>query len=114
MAESLPFSRGSPAGKQDLVLGSIEEEFQVMTSGWRKAITALLLASAGAALLPVPASAQESADARLRRIESEIRALQRTVFPGGDGRYFTPEVDTARPLQPQTTNAPSTSTMRRA
>ena len=82
-----------------------------MTSGWRKAITALLLASAGAALLPVPASAQESADARLRRIESEIRALQRTVFPGGDGRYFTPEVDTARPQQPQTTNAPSTSTM---
>jgi len=82
-----------------------------MTSGWRKAITALLLASAGAALLPVPASAQESADARLRRIESEIRALQRTVFPGGDGRYFTPEVDTAQPQQTQTVNAPSSSTM---
>jgi TolA-binding protein len=85
-----------------------------MTSGWsatRKAITALLLASAGAALLPAPASAQESADARLRRIESEIRALQRTVFPGGDGRYFTPEVDTAQPQQPQTVNAPSNSTM---
>jgi len=82
-----------------------------MTSGWRKAITALLLASAGAALLPVPAIAQESADARLRRIESEIRALQRTVFPGGDGRYFPPEVDTAQPQQTQTVNAPSSSTM---
>jgi TolA-binding protein len=85
-----------------------------MTSGWsatRKAITTLLLASAGAALLPAPASAQESADARLRRIESEIRALQRTVFPGGDGRYFTPEVDTARPQPPQTVNAPSSSAL---
>jgi TolA-binding protein len=85
-----------------------------MTTRWnapRKAITALLLASAGAALLPVPASAQESADARLRRIESEIRALQRTVFPGGDGRYFTPEVDTAQAQPPQTVNAPSSSAM---
>jgi TolA-binding protein len=85
-----------------------------MTSGWnatRKAITVLLLASAGAALLPAPASAQEDTNTRLRRIESEIKALQRTVFPGGDGRYFTPEVDTARPQQPQAVNTPSSSAM---
>ena len=74
-----------------------------MTSGWhttRKAITGLLLASVATALLPGPAAAQDN-DARLRRIESQINALQRTVFPGGDGRYFTPEVDTSQP-QPQT------------
>ena len=78
-----------------------------MTSGWngrvvdfgRKTITGLLLAGVATALLPGPAAAQD--DARLRRIESEIKALQRAVFPGGDGRYFTPEVDTSQPQPPQ-------------
>jgi len=72
-----------------------------MTSGWhttRKTIAALLLAGV-AMTLPGPAAAQDS-DARLRRIESQINALQRAVFPGGDGRYFTPEVDTSRPQTP--------------
>jgi len=72
-----------------------------MTSGWhttRKTIAALLLAGVAMAL-PGPAAAQDS-DARLRRIESQINALQRAVFPGGDGRYFTPEVDTSRPQTP--------------
>lgn len=76
-----------------------------MTSGWnatRKTITGLLLAGFAATLLPVPVSAQEDANARLRRIESEVKALQRAVFPGGDGRYFTPEVDTSQPQRPQT------------
>lgn len=53
------------------------------------------LASALGALLTtsIPAAAQdENADARLRRIESEVRALQRKVFPGGDGRLFEPEI----------------------
>ncbi len=72
-----------------------------MTSGWRKALTGVLLAGVGTAMLPVTAAAQ-SDEARLRRIEAELRALQREVFPGGDGRFFTPEVDTARPqAQPQ-------------
>src|SRR5690606_5139192 len=51
--------------------------------------------AAGLAVLvtPVAAGAQaESDEARLRRIESEVRALQREVFPGGDGRFFTPEI----------------------
>lgn len=48
-----------------------------------------------AMLLPMPAAAQD--DARLRRLEAEVRALQRAVFPGGDGRYFTPEVVTPAP-----------------
>jgi TolA-binding protein len=79
------------------------EELQAMTSGWnttRKTISGLLLASVAVALVPSPAAAQDS-DARLRRIESQINALQRAVFPGGDGRYFTPEVDTSQP-PPQT------------
>jgi TolA-binding protein len=75
-----------------------------MTSGWhttRKMIAGLLLASVAMAL-PGPAAAQDN-DARLRRLESQINALQRAVFPGGDGRYFTPEVDTSRPQTPTPT-----------
>jgi TolA-binding protein len=78
----------------------------------RKTITALLLAGMSmTALLPVPAAAQD--DARLRKIESELKALQRAVFPGGDGRYFAPEVDTATPQQarPSSSTAPSGSAL---
>jgi TolA-binding protein len=77
-----------------------------MTSGWRKAFTGLLLAGIGTAMVPVSAAAQ-SDDARLRRIESELRALQRAVFPGGDGRFFNPEVDTAQPQQQPQVGTPS-------
>lgn len=39
-----------------------------------------------------PALAQDSAaDTRLRRLEAEVRALQRKVFPG-DGKTFAPEI----------------------
>jgi len=61
-----------------------------------KATTRLLALALGAATLatsPVPAMAQdEGPEARLRKIESEIRALQRNVFPGGDGRFFEPQI----------------------
>jgi TolA-binding protein len=54
-----------------------------------------VLAMAGAAL---PASAQDgSTEARLKKAETEIRALQRKVFPGGDGKYFEPEITAAQP-----------------
>ena len=64
----------------------------------RKAIAALALA--GCFALAAPAAAQ-SDDARLRKIEAEVRALQRAVFPNGDGRFFTPEVVTPNGQQPQ-------------
>ena len=84
-----------------------------MASGWsatRKTITGLLLAGVAAATLPGTALAQ-SDDTRLRRIESELRALQRAVFPGGDGRYFNPEVDTApNPQNPQQQVGPPSNT----
>ena len=48
---------------------------------------AAMLATTGA-----PAIAQNSDEARIRKLEAEIRALQRQVFPGGDGRYFEPEI----------------------
>jgi len=63
---------------------------------WSKARAVLLaVALAGTGLTAFPAAAQsQDADARLRKIESEVRALQRKVFPGGEGRFFEPEVDT--------------------
>ncbi len=38
------------------------------------------------------ANAPETAETRIRRMEAEIKALQRQVFPGGGGRYFEPEI----------------------
>lgn len=53
-----------------------------------------LLAAAVIAAVPVAAGAQDAAaeEARLRKIEAEVRALQRKVFPGGDGRFFEPQI----------------------
>lgn len=68
---------------------------------------------AGFALIAVvgtsmPALAQSSGDeARLRKLESEVRALQRKVFPGGDGRYFEPEI-TGAPTTGSAITTPST------
>ena len=41
-----------------------------------------------------PLSAQKASDAeaRLKKVEAEVTALQRQVFPGGDGKYFPPEI----------------------
>ena len=52
-------------------------------------------------LVAPPAMAQDSvSDARIRKIESEIRALQRKVFPGADGRYFEPEITAPQEAAP--------------
>ena len=85
-----------------------------MRSGWnasRKTITGLLLAGIASVALPGSAVAQDD-EARIRRLESEIRALQRAVFPGGNGRYFPPEVDTAAgQQQAQPVGTPSNSAL---
>lgn len=58
----------------------------------------VMLAAAAIAALPAPAFAQDTgAEARLRKIEAEVRALQRKVFPGGDGRLFEPQIAAGSP-----------------
>lgn len=59
--------------------------------------TRLILGSAllAVALPAAPAFAQNADEARIRKIEAEVRALQRKVFPGSDGRYFEPQIDSS-------------------
>jgi TolA-binding protein len=51
----------------------------------------------------VPAQAQstapETTEARLRRIEGELRALQRKVFPDGAGKIFAPQITPGDPVE---------------
>lgn len=83
-----------------------------------KAAPKAILGTLSAALIfvSVPASAQ-SAD-RLERIERQINALQRAVFPGGDERFFEPEItpETRAPSQsatPQVTTSALTDVLSR-
>lgn len=69
--------------------------------------SARLLATAAAASIlvagAVPAMAQDNVDGRLKKVEAEVRALQRKVFPGPDGKFFEPEI-TPNQAQPATTS----------
>jgi TolA-binding protein len=51
-----------------------------------------VLAGAVLAASPMPALAQDGSEARIRKLEAEVRALQRKVFPGGDTRFFEPQI----------------------
>ena len=53
---------------------------------------ALALTAASTPLLAQSAADAASAEVRIRKLEAEIAALQRAVFPGGDGKYFAPLV----------------------
>lgn len=71
----------------------------MLGSGRNGSAMALTLAALCASLMPVgpvPAAhaqtAPESTDVRLRRIEAELRAVQRKVFPDGAGKTFGPEI----------------------
>ncbi len=60
-------------------------------------VLAAPLAIVALGLAAPPAAAQDAAtDARLKKAESEIRALQRKVFPGSDGKFFEPEISSAQ------------------
>lgn len=55
----------------------------------RIVLAALLLA--GPALAPAAARAQSAVEGRVQRLEGEMRAVQRKVFPGGGGQYVQPD-----------------------
>ncbi|WP_343809011.1 tetratricopeptide repeat protein [Alteraurantiacibacter aestuarii] len=64
--------------------------------------------AAGFVVGMVPGAAQAQVDDRINRIETQLRALQRVVFPGGDERFFEPEI-TAAPGQSQVRQPGTTS-----
>ena len=57
-----------------------------------------------------PTLAQDSnLDKRVGRLESELKAVQRKVFPGGNGKYFEPEIAPAVIAAPEPVGVPATS-----
>lgn len=75
-----------------------------------RTLTALIAstASAAALLLSTGATAQDAGgdvERRVDRIERELRAVQRRVFPGSESGIFTPEVT---PVDPANPTAPAT------
>ena len=57
-----------------------------------RGVLLMVTALAMAATRPAVAQTAEQIDQRLTKVERELRAVQRTVFPGGSNRYFEPEV----------------------
>lgn len=68
-------------------------------------MAALLLSAAAAS----PAFAQSAPlDVRVDKLEKEMKAVQRKVFPGGDKRFFEPEI-TAPPAEAAVAGVPASS-----
>ena len=82
-------------------LGRLRPVRGMVTTATMAAMTVTLIGST------VPAAAQDTlGEARIRKMEAEIRALQRQVFPGGSGKFFTPEITPGQPA-PATTGTPA-------
>lgn len=95
--------------------GSIPSDINILTAGNRllkRLFPLVLVALVVPTVMPVTAHAQsagtEPTETRLRRIEGQMRALQRKVFPDGAGKTFVPEIapgDTTATLAPASGNA---------
>lgn len=72
----------------------------------RKIVSAMLLA--GSALAPAALHAQTGVEGRVQRLEGEMRAVQRKVFPGGSGQYVQPDNGPV-PLQDAIPGTPASS-----
>lgn len=57
-----------------------------------------LLAVLVLAAKPLAAAEPLPLDRRIGTLESQMKAVQRKVFPGGDARYFTPEIAAEAPV----------------
>jgi TolA-binding protein len=71
---------------------------------WQASRAVLAVMALGGVLAAATPAAAQDDQARLRKLEDQVRALQRKVFPGPDGKFFAPEVDTSNtqtvPQQP--------------
>ena len=75
----------------------------------RPLLVALVFALANSAVSPAWAQSvsDATAEARLRKVEAEVRALQTKVFPGGDGKFFPAQVQPGQPVS-SSIGAPAT------
>ncbi|MBC2667512.1 hypothetical protein H7F51_18490 [Novosphingobium flavum] len=89
------------------MFGSLVRRHSAAARPARAVLAILLLASTAPALAQ---SAPADGEARLRKVEAEVRALQRQVFPGSDGKFFTPEV-TSGAVRPQPAGVPASTPM---
>ena len=64
---------------------------------------------AGFGLAPVAAQAQSAIEGRVGRLESEMRAVQRKVFPGGAGQLLQPELSGPQASAGPAPGSPATS-----
>lgn len=70
----------------------------------------ILATVAMSAALPVAAQSSQPMDKRVGQLESQMRAVQRKVFPGGDKRFFEPEFPATDPaVAAPVTGTPATS-----
>ncbi|HEY4546023.1 MAG TPA: YbgF trimerization domain-containing protein, partial [Pedomonas sp.] len=67
----------------------------------RQVSVALVLAVLTMPLAPLPALAQQDVVKRVDKLEAEMKAVQRQVFPGGASKYFQPEYSDTQPAAPQ-------------
>ena len=72
----------------------------------RKTLIAMLLLGAAA-----PAMAQQTVERRVDRLEQEMRAVQRRVFPGGAGATVDPEIRPTTPTRPAVETGDAISTL---
>ena len=69
---------------------------------WKKRslYTAAALALSAPAMAPLWAQAGGNTEVRIGKVEAEVAALQRAVFPGSDGRFF-PQLSSAQAAKAQ-------------
>ena len=82
------------------------------SGGSRLRLASLMaLALAGQMAVAAPAHAQDNVqELRLRKLEAEVRALQRQVFPGGDTKFF-PQDNAVPESAPPPVGTPATTPM---
>lgn len=69
---------------------------------------ALFFSAMALTLLSAPASAQDAnVEGRVGKLEKEMKAVQRKVFPEGAGKYFEPEIKPNDPAKATTTPSAS-------
>ncbi len=97
------FAGAGQFSREEIPPGAISMKFGATA---RSLSLAAACFAALAAATPAPPQDGDS-EARVGRLEAEVRALQRKVFPGGDGRYFEPQIS-AQPSEPAILATPST------